>query len=211
MISIIAPHEFKHLAWKNGKGVTSELAISDGGDLNNFDWRLSIAGVSEDGGFSSFPAIQRYLFLLTGQGMKLEHAALDSNEVSVNYLNKPLDLAVFDGGAQTYASLANGPIRDFNLMVKSGVIEANVECLTEMSVKELQLADINFVYPLSDDCRVMLESQALDVELQAEHLMRIDSPQAMASETKRVARVKVQATQAIVIALKKVCTNLASE
>ena len=52
MINIIAPKQFKTVAWKNGLGETTELAINRGGTLNSFDWRLSMASVVEDGVFS---------------------------------------------------------------------------------------------------------------------------------------------------------------
>jgi len=54
MLTIISPQQFKQIPWKNGKGTTTELAISDGGTLDHFAWRLSIASVVEDGEFSDF-------------------------------------------------------------------------------------------------------------------------------------------------------------
>ena len=53
MINIITPEQFNTIPWKNGKGQTTELAISENGSIDDFDWRLSIASVVEDGAFSS--------------------------------------------------------------------------------------------------------------------------------------------------------------
>jgi len=61
LITIISPQQFKKTPWKNGKGETTELAISEGGTLENFDWRLSIASVTEDGAFSYFTGYCRNL------------------------------------------------------------------------------------------------------------------------------------------------------
>ena len=52
------------MPWKNGGGVTSELARSPQAD--EFDWRLSVAEVATDGPFSQFPGIDRLLVLLSG-------------------------------------------------------------------------------------------------------------------------------------------------
>jgi environmental stress-induced protein Ves len=72
-VQIINPNEFKRLPWKNGKGETIELAINEGGSLADFDWRISMASVTEDGPFSDFSGYQRHLLLLKGIGIELTH------------------------------------------------------------------------------------------------------------------------------------------
>ena len=73
MHKIISPDQFKTIAWKNGQGETTELAISPGGTLADFDWRLSMASVVSDGAFSDFTGYDRQLILLNGHGIKLAH------------------------------------------------------------------------------------------------------------------------------------------
>ena len=70
---IITPEQFTLVPWKNGLGYTTELAINDGGTLEKFDWRLSIASVTADGAFSSFAGYQRNLVLIEGSGLTLDH------------------------------------------------------------------------------------------------------------------------------------------
>lgn len=67
MFKIISPDQYQIIAWKIGKGVTTELAINSGGTLNNFDWRLSIASVVGNGAFSHFSGYHRQLILLRGK------------------------------------------------------------------------------------------------------------------------------------------------
>ena len=58
--------------WKNGGGVTHELAVwPDGADLSRFDARLSMAEVAADGPFSAFAGIDRTLAVLEGGPMRL--------------------------------------------------------------------------------------------------------------------------------------------
>ena len=56
--------------WKNGGGVTREIARldSDGAMV----WRLSIADVAVEGPFSKFAGMQRILTVIEGAGMRLE-------------------------------------------------------------------------------------------------------------------------------------------
>ena len=55
--------------WKNGGGVTTELAMSPpGAGLDNFDWRVSLASIAEDGPFSQFPGVDRTLVMVAGDG-----------------------------------------------------------------------------------------------------------------------------------------------
>ncbi|HEY9030795.1 MAG TPA: HutD family protein [Kangiella sp.] len=215
MFTIIPPQWFKQIPWKNGKGMTTELAISEGGDVNDFDWRLSIAGVTEDGIFSNFTGIQRYLFLLTGNGLKLTHqlsSEFDNKEnISSHCLLEPLDLATFDGGLLTDAALIDDPITDFNLMVKQGAFEVKTQVLKDNGlIEDFPLADVNFVYAVNGDCQVSGLEQEITQEkisLQSGHLLKIEPKVSLS--TKR--SIDVDGKQAIVVALKKVCTNPAEE
>ncbi|AUD79783.1 hypothetical protein CW740_11215 [Kangiella profundi] len=215
MFTIIPPQRFKQIPWKNGKGLTTELAISDGGDVNDFDWRLSIAGVTEDGAFSNFTGIQRYLFLLTGNGIKLTHQPsseiANAEKVSSHKLIKPLDLATFDGGFITNATLTDGPITDFNLMVKQGAFEVKTQVLTDDGlIEDFPLADVNFVYAVNGDCQVsglQQETEAEKILLQSGHLLKIEPKVSLSTKLS----IDVDGKQAIVVALKKVCTNPAEE
>ena len=195
MITVISPHQFKKVAWKNGKGFTSELAINDGGSLDEFEWRLSIAAVVEDGVFSSFPGIKRHLFLLDGNGIKLQHQQGSSEKVSTNLLSELLDLAVFSGEDETHAELLDGAISDFNLMVKEANWQVEVAAIKSFENKTYELSDINFLYTLEDECLVSFEQQELNMTLEAKHLLKID--------TQGVSTVAVQGSKLIFIALKK--------
>ena len=65
----ILPTAFTTAPWKNGGGVTHEIAKSeeDGAWL----WRLSIAEVATDGPFSAFLGLSRILTVIEGEGLQL--------------------------------------------------------------------------------------------------------------------------------------------
>jgi len=147
-INIIKPEQFTLVPWKNGLGHTTELAINEGGDLNGFDWRLSIASVVADGEFSNFSGYQRNLVLIEGNSLTLDH-----QNGEVDKLNNLLDIARFDGGCKTLGSLSHGSIKDFNIMTKIGAVTPTVNCYRELKTVTVSLSKTRlcFAYSLTDD------------------------------------------------------------
>ncbi|MEU8831268.1 hypothetical protein SAMN02745898_1011411 [Streptomyces sp. 136MFCol5.1] len=99
--------------WKNGGGVTREIAASpEGAPLDAFDWRVSLADVSADGPFSSFPGVDRTLTVVEGAGMDLmvggEHHIVDEQYW-------PHD---FPGDLETAGRLLGGPVVNLNVMYR---------------------------------------------------------------------------------------------
>ena len=111
------------MAWKNGGGVTHELAVSPlGADFNDFVWRASIAEVNRDGPFSLFSGIDRTIVLLDGAGFMLE---LDQTEQ--HSLDQPYQPFRFAGERAVTARLRHGPTRDFNLMVRRSAARGQLD------------------------------------------------------------------------------------
>lgn len=147
MIEIIKPSQFKIIPWKNGQGKTTELAINTVGNLDDFDWRLSIATVSSDGLFSDFSGYDRNLVLIEGNGISLQH---DDNKIDV--LKERLDIASFSGSSQTYGRLVSGAIKDFNIMTNNKKIIPEVHCYHEQEkvIVRLTQTKLCFAYSLTD-------------------------------------------------------------
>ncbi|MCW1839244.1 HutD family protein [Prosthecomicrobium hirschii] len=102
--------------WKNGGGVTTEIAVSpDGAGLDDFEWRLSAAEVASDGPFSTFPGIDRIIGILSGDGL-----ILTVEGIGTVRLDRSSDPFAFPGDAPTVGRLAGGPVTDLNLMVRRG-------------------------------------------------------------------------------------------
>ncbi|HKR44236.1 MAG TPA: HutD family protein [Paraburkholderia sp.] len=112
--------------WKNGGGVTREIAVAHaasraGTSLDAFAWRVSVADVAQAGPFSRFEGVDRTLVLLEGAGMLLYEAG------RTHVLTQPLDVAHFAGEAAIDARLVNGATRDFNLMVRRDAARGTLE------------------------------------------------------------------------------------
>ena len=63
--------DYPRMPWRNGGGTTQEVACNPGGSTAGFEWRLSIADVGQDGGFSAFDGFQRIITVLEGAGIEL--------------------------------------------------------------------------------------------------------------------------------------------
>ncbi|HDR9053055.1 TPA: HutD family protein [Burkholderia vietnamiensis] len=108
--------------WKNGGGVTREIAAyPPGAALDAFAWRVSVADVGAGGPFSRFDGVDRTLVLLSGAGMTLAEAG-----GARHVLDTPLARADFAGEAAIDATLHDGATRDFNLMTRRSAARATL-------------------------------------------------------------------------------------
>lgn len=109
------------MPWKNGGGVTREIAAYPAGSgLNDFAWRISLADVEQDGAFSVFAGVQRSIVLLDGEGMRLRW---DDGARHDLQRYQPFSFA---GEDALYCALFDGATRDFNLMLRRGRVQGRL-------------------------------------------------------------------------------------
>jgi len=115
---LVKPSDFRAMPWKNGGGITTELAIEpETATLETgFLWRLSMADVRADGPFSAFPDYERTIMLLKGKGIEL-----DFNGNGRKRLEKPYEPVMFPGKWHAAGHLLDGPCRDFNVITHKGL------------------------------------------------------------------------------------------
>ncbi|NQZ10888.1 MAG: HutD family protein [Algicola sp.] len=156
MLKIIPPQQFKTIPWKNGKGETCELAINEGGTLDDFDWRISIAGVVEDGLFSDFSGYWRNLVLIEGNGIALVHDSDHEKEAkqSTDALKSLLNVATFDGSCKTHGRLMDGPIKDFNVITKISKYKTTVTTYNTPKAVELPSCEHCFIFSLDGEIKL---------------------------------------------------------
>ena len=112
-------------AWKNGGGTTGDVAVyPPGSDLDNFDWRVSVAEVTTAGPFSCFDGVERTLVVLEGDlDLRFDGGA----SVQLAPFGEPY---VFAGDAAVVGIPGLAGARDLNLMVRKGRGRGTLRWLT---------------------------------------------------------------------------------
>ncbi|MFG1358423.1 HutD/Ves family protein [Xanthobacter pseudotagetidis] len=113
---IIRAADCRRMPWKNGGGVTVEIAcFPEGAGLGDFGWRVSSAVVAGAGPFSLFPGVERTLCVLAGAGLVLDFA--DGAEVRLDGASAPY---AFPADVQVAGAPLGGPVTDLNIMTRRG-------------------------------------------------------------------------------------------
>ncbi|PLC41447.1 hypothetical protein C0Q88_17845 [Ralstonia pickettii] len=112
-MKLIPADAMRRMPWKNGGGVTTEIAIAPAGaTLDNFDWRVSTAQVDAAGPFSRFAGMDRSLAVIAGGRLTMHRP--DAEAVTLAPGEAP---ARFPGEADVHATL-DAPLSDFNVMTR---------------------------------------------------------------------------------------------
>lgn len=128
--------------WRNGGGVTREIARGTGepagtvgsgtgtdgaASAGGWDWRVSIAEVGKAGAFSAFPGMERVLTVIDG----------DLFLLTVDGVDHPLEKYRpfrFPGGATAAGALPTGDVRDLNVITRMGAFKGYTSII-ELSKK----------------------------------------------------------------------------
>jgi uncharacterized protein len=107
--------------WKNGGGVTREVALSPSGSgFDGFDWRVSLAEVSRGGPFSLFPGIDRHMAIVSG---RLSLTLGDAKPTILSPESAPVSFA---GDLPVSAEPLEGTANDLNVMTRQGRCRARL-------------------------------------------------------------------------------------
>jgi len=126
MIQYLPANERTAQPWKNGGGVTREVAVwPPGADFETFEWRVSIATVDAEGPFSRFAGIDRVLTILNGR-LILQFDATET--ISLSETSEPFE---FSGETPYVGRPDRGAVVDLNVMVRRGRISAKVRRINQ--------------------------------------------------------------------------------
>lgn len=145
----LTPADARRLPWKNGRGVTEELALWPAGsafERGDFDGRISKAAVDEAGPFSTFPDFDRILVVTSGAGLLLAHG-----DAAPRARLRPLEPYRFAGEWPTTAELLDGRVADFNVLARRDRVRADIEVLRlgKRRAREALAAGQAFVHALA--------------------------------------------------------------
>jgi environmental stress-induced protein Ves len=133
MTQLIQYASLRSAPWKNGGGSTTEIAISPvGATLDEFEWRVSLATIAQDGPFSCFPGIDRSLALVNGDGVLLDFG-------DERFVLSPSEPVIeFAGEDAVHATVTGQHTTDFNVMTRRGLCRHRLELRTVRGTETLK-------------------------------------------------------------------------
>lgn len=122
-IHLIRAADLRAEPWKNGGGITRQIASSPvGAGFDTFLWRISLAEVAQEGMFSTFSTIDRVLTVTQGAALGLKNT--DTGHIQMARQGQPV---YFAGEDPVCALLPDGPVHDHNLMWRRDQAQGRTE------------------------------------------------------------------------------------
>ena len=158
--------------WRNGGGVTRELAVWP--QATDWTWRMSVAEVGQSGPFSRFDGVDRWFAVLAGSGVQL---VVDQQAHHLTAADAPF---FFDGAASTDCQLTDGATQDFNLMVQRSRTSAQMarvsntlEVTVDMAINDSKIIAI---YAINTGATVLFNGEALYLPAASLAWRAVDQP-----------------------------------
>jgi environmental stress-induced protein Ves len=105
---------YRRMPWRNGRGFTLEIT-REPAEGEDFDWRLSLADIDQDGEFSAYPGYRRALVLIAGKDLRLKFRGHGGRSLG------PAKRGVrFEGEWKTHCAIPQGRCTDLSLIVRRG-------------------------------------------------------------------------------------------
>lgn len=156
----LTSNDYRIMKWKNGKGETSEIALSPPNanfPQDPFLWRLSSAKITESGPFSTFNGYDRLLTVGNGNGLILKF--LDAPHTNSPFAGansitlSPGEICHFSGNRPVECELVDGPITDLGLIFNRERVSAKMRTIEYPSTTSPQNSglaqDTQLFYALS--------------------------------------------------------------
>ncbi|SFJ44316.1 hypothetical protein SAMN05216304_10832 [Bosea sp. OK403] len=121
----LPPESFRRTPWKNGGGVTIDIADAyrEGaapGSWEGMIWRFGRTSIVAPGPFSDLTGYERLQLVIAGSGLVLETPA---GEIDLRSPSKPVR---YDGGTPIVSRLENGPVEVVNLIADRTLCEIDL-------------------------------------------------------------------------------------
>lgn len=166
------PATYRRTPWKNGGGVTIDIAGAHrpGTDPAGWDgmiWRFGRTRIERPGPFSDLSGYDRILAVVEGRGLVLHpegRAALD--------VRQPFAPVRFPGEWKIESELAEGPVGVINLIADRASCAIDLAFLAERGIASVTGAPC-IVFALDD---AILDIGAQAMHLQRDRAIRFDAP-----------------------------------
>jgi environmental stress-induced protein Ves len=166
LITPLDPDRYQRTPWKNGGGVTTDIAFD--GDV----WRFSRTPITAPGPFSDYTGFDRLQVLVSGSGLVLQ---TPSGEIDVR---RPFRPVRFAGETPIVSRLEAGPVEVINLMGERSKVRLALAVLEAGRSQHLG-AGIHVAYCPAGRAALRLAGETHDLE--ADGGLRIEDVDGLAS------------------------------
>ena len=170
-ITALDPAGYRHMPWKNGGGVTIDIAVTmlpgfAPGSWEGIVWRFSRTAIVTPGAFSDLSGYDRELVLVSGEGLVL---GTPVGEIDVRQPFRPVRFA---GETSIVSRLEAGPVEVVNLIGDRSRVSIELSCLSDGATIACP-AGIHIIYAATSSCELSINGNAC--EIAAGHAVRIDA------------------------------------
>lgn len=167
----IDPAAFRHTPWKNGGGVTIDVAEAmlpgfAPGSWEGMVWRFGRTAIVTPGPFSDLSGFDRAQVLVSGSGLVLETPA---GEIDVRQPFRPVRFA---GETRIVSRLEAGPVEVVNLLGDRSRVSIDLSCLAA-GATNTRPAGIHIIYAAATPCDLAIDGNACAIA--GGHALRIDA------------------------------------
>ncbi|MDO9298135.1 HutD family protein [Bradyrhizobium sp.] len=170
-LAAIDPAAFRHTPWKNGGGVTIDVAeaLLPGfapGSWEGMVWRFGRTAIVTPGPFSDLSGFDRAQVLVSGHGLVLE---TPTGEIDVRQPFRPVRFA---GETAIVSRLEAGPVEVVNLLGDRSRVSIDLSCLAA-GATDSRPAGVHIIYAATTPCDLAIDGNACAIA--SDHALRIDA------------------------------------
>jgi environmental stress-induced protein Ves len=173
-IETLDPAGYRRTPWKNGGGVTVDIAAeyapgAEPGGWTGMVWRFGRTRIERPGPFSDLTGYDRILTVIGGRGLVLRPEGHDPLDV-----REPFRPVRFPGEWAIESALEDEPVEVLNLMADRNAVEVGVAFLTGAS--DLPLAPGTWLLYAVAETAVLIDERPLTLPRDGAAVLTCDAP-----------------------------------
>ena len=150
MIRFIPQSSLVEGRWRNGQGVSWEIASYKEEGAADFSWRFAKARIDNDVPFSIYPGMDRIFMMIEGEGMDLEFEGGKVLQVHEKFVAHE-----FSCDVPLVCKLKGGPSLDLNLFTARGKWRAECDVVIIDGALHFNFQNqVTIIYALEGSCTV---------------------------------------------------------
>ena len=158
MLQLVRQSQFVEGRWRNGMGVSWEIAAMRAEGQEDFSWRLAKARIDADVPFSIYRGMDRVFMQLQGNGLDLEFEGGRVLEVHESFVPHS-----FSCDIPLNCKLLDGPCIDLNLFTARDSFQSEASVVRVEGQQEIQPGAASVFFGLKGSCRISNGETTIDL------------------------------------------------